>query len=110
MHLPYVTSSRRNQWVVVSTINSSMFVAKADLKALFKASDKKFLRFDFVRWIHEDGPMNNEHDIYYGSDHWCWIKKSDIIRVEVVRGEYIKRWDKTLPDCMDTHGLVGVQN
>ena len=81
---------------------SSSFVARTDLDAFLAAPDSTFWRFDYVRWLDdEEHALPNESDDGYGTDHYFYLRKSTIYRVEPVRGEFVAQWDSTLPDLAD---------
>lgn len=82
--------------------DSSTFVAKIpdDFEAtIFSLPDEAFVRFNFVRWLDEDGmPYGKEEDDEVGTDHYFFLRKSTIYCIEPIRGEFVAKWDSTLPD------------
>ena len=61
--------------------------------------DSAFIRFDYVRWLDEDGiPYGKEIDDEVGTDHYLYLRKGTVYCIEPIRGEFVKKWDATLPD------------
>ncbi len=77
---------------------SASFVARTDLDGFLAADDGEFWRFEYVRWLDEnEQPTPNELDDGFGTDHYMYIRKGVIYRVDPIRGEYVARWDDTVP-------------
>jgi hypothetical protein len=83
--------------------DSATFVAKIPrdfVTEILQRPDDEFIRFNFVRWIdEEDGePYGKEEDREVGTDHYLYLRKSTVFCIEPLRGEFVAKWDATLPD------------
>lgn len=67
--------------------------------SILQAPESAFIRFEFVRFFDESGvPYAKEEDDEVGTDHFFWLKRSLVFCIEPIRGQYVAKWDGTLPE------------